>query len=96
MARVVCNLGMGECRFKEVALPNPKDALPEILSYLPWWRKGDPGSDWPWIIEDISAEARVQLVVSQLQYEREVVTAQANAIDRNIAILTAAGGARQP
>ena len=68
--------------------------LPEILSYLPWWRKGDPGPDWPWIIEDISAEARVQLVVSQLQYEKEVVTAQANAIDRNIAILTAAGGQR--
>ena len=68
--------------------------LPEILSYLPWWRRGDPGPDWPWIIEDISAEARVQLVVSQLQYEKEVVTAQANAIDRNIAILTAAGGQR--
>ena len=75
-------------------MPNLKEELPDLLRFIPWWRKGDPGPDWPWIIEDISAEARVQLVVSQLQYEKEVVTAQANAIDRNIAILTAAGGQR--
>ena len=69
-----------------------KDTLPEILSYIPWWRKGDPGPDWPWIIEEISAEARVELVVSQLQYQKEVVAAQSKAIDRNIAILSGHGG----
>jgi hypothetical protein len=68
-------------------MPNPKEELPELLRYIPWWRKGDPGPDWPWIVEEISPEARVQLVVSQLEYEKEVVAAQSKAIDRNIAIL---------
>jgi len=71
-----------------------KDPLAEQLAYLPWWRKGDPGPDWPWILEDISAEARVQLVVSQLEYEKELVAAQSKAIDRNIAILKAAGAGK--
>ena len=73
-------------------MPKGKEELPEILSYIPWWRKGDPGPDWPWIFQEISAEAQVQLVVSQLQYEKEMVAAQAKAIDRNIAILNAAAG----
>jgi hypothetical protein len=72
-------------------MPNGKDALPEVLASIPWWRKGDPGPDWPWIMEEISQESRVALVVSQLQYEKEVVAAQSAAIDRNIAILKAAG-----
>ena len=72
-------------------MPKPKEELPESLIYNPWWRKGDPGPDWPWIIDDISSEARVQLVVSQLEYEKEVVAAQSKAIDRNIAILKGAG-----
>ena len=67
-----------------------KDTLAEQLAYIPWWRKGDPGPDWPWILEDISAEARVQLAVSQLEYQKEMVVAQSKAIDRNIAILKAA------
>jgi len=65
--------------------------LAEVLNYIPWWRKGDPGPDWPWIVEEISAEARVQLVVSQLEYEKEVVAAQSKAIERNIGILKGAG-----
>ena len=73
-------------------MPNANDNLPELLSYIPWWRKGDPGPDWPWIVEEISAEARVQLVVSQLEYMKQVAAAQSAAIDRNIAILKAAGG----
>jgi hypothetical protein len=74
-------------------MPNLKDGvdLPDILQYAPWWRKGDPGPDWPWIVQDISVEARVQLVVSQLEYEQEVVVAQQKAIQRNIAILKDAG-----
>lgn len=76
-------------------MPNGKDNLPEALSYIPWWRKGDPGPDWPWILEDISAEVRVQLVVSQLEYEKQVVSAQSAAIDRNIAILKAGGAANR-
>jgi len=72
-------------------MPDPKVELPESLIYNPIWRKGDPGPDWPWIFEDISFEAKVQLVVSQLEYEKEVVVAQSKAIDRNIAILKGAG-----
>jgi hypothetical protein len=64
--------------------------LPEILNYIPWWRKGDPGPDWPWVVEEIGPEARVQLVVSQLEYEKEMVAAQAKAIERNIGILRGA------
>jgi hypothetical protein len=37
----------------------------------------------------------VQLVVSQLEYEKEVVAAQSKAIDRNITILKGAGGGAQ-
>jgi hypothetical protein len=72
-------------------MPNLKEELPDLLRFIPWWRKGDPGPDWPWIVEEISAEARIQLVVSQLEYQREVVAAQSKAIDRNIAILKQAG-----
>jgi len=68
-------------------MANLKEELPDALRFIPWWRKGDPGPDWPWIVEEISPEARVQLVVSQLEYEKEVVAAQSKAIDRNIAIL---------
>lgn len=75
-------------------MPNPKEELPEVLKYIPWWRKGDPGPDWPWIFEEISLEARVQLVVSQLEYEKEVVAAQTKALDRNIGILREAGKKR--
>jgi hypothetical protein len=73
---------------------NPKDELPDPLKYVPIWRKGDPGPDWPWIIDEISLEARLQLVVSQLEYEKEVVTAQSKALDRNIAILKGAANKR--
>lgn len=74
-------------------MPNAKrEDFAEILYNLPWWRKGDPGPDWPWIIEEISQEARVELVVSQLEYQREVVAAQSKAIERNIAILNRARG----
>lgn len=78
-------------------MQNPREIgeLPEILRYLPLWRKGDPGPDWPWIVQEISPEVRVQLVVSQLEYEREVVAAQAKAIDRNIAILKEAGAKKR-
>jgi hypothetical protein len=47
-------------------------------------------------VEEISAEARIQLVVSQLEYEKEVVAAQIKAIDRNIAILGGAASAKKP
>ncbi len=63
-------------------------SLPEALRYVPVWRKGDPGPGWPWIIGEVSAEARVQLVISQLQFEKEVTAAQLKAIDRNITILS--------
>jgi hypothetical protein len=78
-------------------MPNPKEfaGLPEILSYIPPWRKGDPGPDWPWIIQEVDPEIRVQLVVSQLEYEKEVVAAQARAIDRNIAILKGTGATKR-
>ena len=80
-------------------MPNPKDVLPEPLAYIPWWRKGDPGPDWPGVWEEISLEARLQFMVSDLQYEKEVLTAQVaartKAIDRNIAILSGAG-AKKP
>ena len=69
----------------------PKPELPESLIYDPWWRKGDPGPDWPWIFQEIGVEAKVQLVVSQLEYQKEVMAAQTKAIDRNIAILKGAG-----
>ena len=75
-------------------MANPKEELPDLLRFIPWWRKGDPGPDWPWIVEEISAEARIQLVVSQLEYEREVVAAQGKAIERNIGILKQAGAKR--
>ncbi len=76
-------------------MANTKAELPDSLIYNPWWRKGDPGPDWPWIIEEIGLEAKVQLVVSQLEYEREVVAAQSKAIDRNIAILKGAGAQKR-
>jgi hypothetical protein len=76
-------------------MPNPKAELPEALNYIPWWRKGDPGPDWPWIFEEISHEVQVQLVVSQLEYQKEVVAAQSKAIDRNIAILKGAAGGQK-
>jgi hypothetical protein len=76
-------------------MPSGKEDLPELLRYIPWWRKGDPGPDWPWIIEEVSAEARVQLVVSQLEFEKEVAAAQTKAIERNIAILKG-GAAKKP
>lgn len=76
-------------------MQNPKEELPDILRLIPWWRKGDPGPDWPWIVEEISHEARVQMVVSQLEYQKEVVAAQAKAIDRNIAILKEASAKKR-
>ena len=72
-------------------MADPKPQLPEALNFIPWWRKGDPGPDWPWIFEELNPAARVELVVSQLQYEKEVLAAQTKAIDRNIAILSKAG-----
>jgi hypothetical protein len=69
-------------------MAHPKEELPELLRYIPWWRKGDPGPDWPWVIQEISPEARVQLVISQLQYENDVAQAATKAIERNIKILT--------
>ena len=69
-----------------------KDELPELLRYIPWWRKGDPGPEWWWtILEEISIDVRVKLVVSQLEYEKDVISAHSKAIDRNIAILRDAG-----
>jgi len=65
--------------------------LPEALHYIPWWRKGDPGPDWPWLLKDISAEAKVQLAVSQMQFEKDLAAAHSNIMDRNIAILKSAG-----
>lgn len=76
-------------------MPNPKAELPEPLAYIPWWRKGDPGPDWPWIFEEISQEVQVQLVVSQLEYQKDVVAAQSKAIDRNIAILKGAAAKKR-
>jgi hypothetical protein len=70
-------------------MANPKD-LPDQLQYIPLWRKGDPGPDWPWILRELSAEVQIQLVVSQLQYEGEVAAAAAKAIQRNITIVSAA------
>lgn len=69
-----------------------KEELPDILRLLPWWRKADPGPDWPWVIQEVSHEHRVQLVVSQLEYQKEVAAAQTKAIERNIAILKQAAG----
>lgn len=71
-------------------MANPKEELPEVLRYIPWWRKGDPGPDWPWFIREINAEAAIQLAVSQLHYENDVAQATIKANERNIKILTAA------
>ena len=67
-------------------MPNGND-LPEALSYIPWWRKGDPGPDWPWLLREISAEAKVQLAVSQMEYEKDMAAAYSKVMDRNMAIL---------
>ncbi|MGH7836964.1 MAG: hypothetical protein ACREQC_03970 [Candidatus Binataceae bacterium] len=83
-------------------MPNPKELLPEPLIYIPWWRKGDPGPDWPGVWEEISLEARVQHMVIELNYEKEVMAAQvaarAKAIDAHIAALGGgrAAGGRKP
>lgn len=72
-------------------MPNPREELPDVLKYIPDWRKGDPGPDWTWVIHvlpEMKPEARARLVVSQLQYEKEVAQAQINAIDRNINAIT--------
>jgi hypothetical protein len=73
-------------------MPDFKD-LPELLQYIPWWGGRGPGIPDPgpwvqWITEEVGGEARVQLLVSQLQFEKEVIAARTKAIDRNIAILT--------
>jgi hypothetical protein len=76
------------------------EELPEVLSYIPWWRKGDPGPEWvSRIIEEISAEQRVELVVHELQYEKELLelgkqalAARTKAIDLHIATFNAAAG----
>jgi hypothetical protein len=72
-------------------MADPKEELPQLLSFIPWWRKGDPVPDWNWIkvIQEVSRETRIQLVISQLQYENDVAQAASNAIERNIKILTA-------
>jgi hypothetical protein len=77
-------------------MPDAKD-LPEVLQYIPWvGGRGpihpDPGPWVQWLSEEVSSEARVQLIVSELQFEKEVIAARSKAIDRNIAILTAKTG----
>jgi hypothetical protein len=73
-----------------------KDELLELIQFNPIWRKGDPGPDWPWIFQELGSEVQVELVLSQLQYQKEVAAAQSTAIDRNIAILKAHAGAKKP
>lgn len=66
----------------------PKDDIPEQLRYIPWWRKVDPGPDWTFVIHELDRAARVKLVLSQLEYEKDVAQAATKAIDRNISILS--------
>jgi hypothetical protein len=63
----------------------PKE-LPEVLKYGPLrWPQYDPGP--PWWFEVVSKEIQVELVLSQLQLEKEVLASQSKAIDRQIQAL---------
>jgi hypothetical protein len=70
-------------------MPNPKrsEELSEILTFGPWrFPQYDPGPPWWWDV--VSKELQAELVLSQLQTEKEVLAAVSKALDRQIAILS--------
>lgn len=68
-------------------MANPKrEALAEVLQYGPTrFPIYDPGP--PWWFDTVSKEVQLEVVAIQLQFEKEVLTAQSNALDRQIALL---------
>ena len=68
----------------------PHHELPDVLRYGPWrFPQYDPGP--PWWFDVLGREQQVEVVVSHLQLEKEVLAAQVKAIDRQIAILSRKG-----
>jgi hypothetical protein len=66
-------------------MANPKrEELASSLLYRPWFIP-DPGP--PWWFETVSKEIQTEVIASQLQAEKEILTAQAKAIDRQLAII---------
>ena len=55
----------------------------EVWSFR--WPQYDPGP--PWWFDVVSKEIQVELVLSQLQFEKEVLASQSKAIDRQIQAL---------
>jgi len=73
-------------------MPGPQQPqnLPDILHYGPWrFPQYDPGP--PWWFDVLERAQQVEVVVSHLQLEKEVMAAQVKAIDRQIAILSRKG-----
>jgi hypothetical protein len=71
----------------ELNMPTPKrEALAEVLQYGPTrFPIYDPGP--PWWFDVVSKETQLEVIAIQLQFEKELLTAQSNALDRQIALL---------
>jgi hypothetical protein len=69
-------------------MANPKrEELADILRYGPTrFPIYDPGP--PWWFDVVSKEVQLEVVASQLQLEKEILAAQAKALDRQIALLS--------
>jgi hypothetical protein len=75
----------------EGAMPSPQQPhheLAEPLRYRPL-RIPDPGP--PWWFDVLAKEQQVEVIVSQLQLEKELMAAEIKAIDRQIAIVSRKG-----
>jgi hypothetical protein len=69
-------------------MANPKrEELASSLLYNPI-HIPDPGP--PWWFESVSKEIQHEVIVSQLQAEKEILAAYAKAIDRQLALLVKA------
>jgi hypothetical protein len=69
-------------------MANPKrDELASSLLYHPIYIP-DPGP--PWWFESVSKEIQNEVIVSQLQAQKEILAAHTKAIDRQLAIFVKA------
>jgi hypothetical protein len=79
-------------------MANPKNLenLSEALAFRPWFIP-DPGPPWYFDVFANEREVQVQLVINQLQSQREILSGLIKGVDAQIALLQQrAGAAKSP
>lgn len=64
---------------------NPEhSALPQALSFDPWWRHGDP----PWILQILDKSILTELALIHAETQRALLEVQLKAADRTVQALS--------